>query len=131
MAIIFVCKQRATVQEIMPRDKGQTSQQRADQENDKDTTIHRLAELVERQAQQIERLIERDQRREEQLPVQVVARQENHEPASERFRKNKPPVFKGETDPLLAEEWIRSSEGIFDYVPNGCKVLVGFHEVSH
>lgn len=100
----------------MPRGKGQTSQQRADQGNDKDTTIHRLAELVERQAQQIERLIERDQRREQQLPVQVVARQENHEPASERFRKNKPPVFKGETDPLLAEEWIRSLEGIFDYI---------------
>ena len=75
-----------------------------DQENDKDTTIHRLAELVERQAQHIERLIERDQRREEQLQVQVVARQENYKPASERFRKNKPPVFKGETDPLLAEE---------------------------
>lgn len=49
----------------MPRGKGQTSQQRADQGNDKDTTIHRLAELVERQAQQIERLIERDQRREQ------------------------------------------------------------------
>ena len=58
----------------MPRGKGQTSQQRSDQENDKDTTIHRLAELVERQAQQIERLVERDQRREQQLPVQVVAR---------------------------------------------------------
>ena len=86
----------------MPRGKGHTSQQRADQGNDKDTTIHRLAELVERQAQQIERLIERDQRREEQLPVQVVARQENHELASERFRKNKSPAFKGETDPLLA-----------------------------
>ena len=42
----------------MPRSKGQTSQQRGDQDNDKDTTIHRLAELVERQAQQIERLIE-------------------------------------------------------------------------
>ena len=58
----------------MPRGKGQTSQQRANQENDKDTTIHHLAELVERQAQQIERLIERDQRREEQLPVQDEAR---------------------------------------------------------
>ena len=49
----------------MPRGKGQASQQRADQGNDKDTTIHRLAELVESQAQQIERLIERDQRREQ------------------------------------------------------------------
>ena len=106
----------ATVQEIMPRGKGQTGQQRADQENDKDTTIHRLAELVERQAQQMERLIEWDQRREEQLPGQIVARQENHELVSERFRKNKPPAFKGETDPLLAEEWIQSLEGIFDYI---------------
>ncbi|PON74929.1 hypothetical protein PanWU01x14_046460 [Parasponia andersonii] len=100
----------------MPRGRGQTSHSRGDQDNDKDTTIHRLAELVERQAQQIGRLIERDQRRDEQLPIQVVARQENHEPAFERFRKNKPPVFKGETDPLLAEEWIRSLEGIFDYI---------------
>ena len=65
LAIMFVCKYRATVQEIMPRGKGQTSKQRGDQENDKDATIHRLAELVERQAQQIERLIERDQRREQ------------------------------------------------------------------
>ncbi|PON67567.1 hypothetical protein PanWU01x14_102040, partial [Parasponia andersonii] len=32
------------------------------------------------------------------------------------FRKNKSPVFKGETDPLLGEEWIRSIEGIFDYI---------------
>ncbi|PON33013.1 hypothetical protein PanWU01x14_356200 [Parasponia andersonii] len=100
----------------MPMGRGQTSHPRGDQDNDKDTTIHRLAELVERQAQQIGRLIERDQRRDEQLPVQVVVRQENHEPASVRFRKNKPPVFKSEIDPLLAEEWIQSLEGIFDYI---------------
>ena len=46
----------------------------------------------------------------------AVARQETYEPACERFRKNKPPAFKGDTDPLLAEEWIRSIEGIFDYI---------------
>ena len=64
----------------------------------------------------MERLIDRDQRRDEQLPVQVVARQENYEPASERFRKNKPPSFNGETGLLLAEEWIQNLEGIFDYI---------------
>ena len=47
-----------------------------------------------------------------------MARQDNHELASERFMKNKPPVFKGETDPLLAEEWIQSLEGIYDYICN-------------
>ena len=60
--------------------------------------------------------MERDERRRDQPPPRAAARQENYEPACERFRKNKPLAFMGETDPLLAEEWIRSIEGIFDYI---------------
>ena len=114
--------ERTTVQGIMPRAKGQTSEQRGDEgdttdnETNKDAVIGRLTELVETQARQLERLIEREERRRDQVPPQAMVRQENYEPACERFRKNKPPAFRGETDPLLAEEWIRSIEGIFDYI---------------
>ncbi|PON58615.1 hypothetical protein PanWU01x14_165050, partial [Parasponia andersonii] len=52
----------------MPRAKGQTSEQRDDRtsttenEINKDVVIGRLTELVETQARQLERLIEREER---------------------------------------------------------------------
>ena len=48
----------------------------------------------------------------------------DRELASERFRKNKPPTFRGEVDPRIAEEWIRDIEGIFEHarVPKEEKV---------
>ncbi|PON31698.1 hypothetical protein PanWU01x14_367680 [Parasponia andersonii] len=61
-----------TVQGIMPRRKGQTSKQRDDKtsatknEINKDLVIRRLTELVETQARQLERLIEREERRGDQ-----------------------------------------------------------------
>ena len=99
---------RKTVQETMPRAKGQTSERRGDNrgtvenETNKDAVIGRLTKLVETQARQLGRLIEREERRRDQVPPQAVVRQENYEPACERFRKNKPLSFKGDTDPLLA-----------------------------
>ncbi|PON39877.1 hypothetical protein PanWU01x14_301770, partial [Parasponia andersonii] len=54
---------------IMPRPKGQTSERRDDKtsatenEINKDVFIGRLIELVETQARQLERLIEREERR--------------------------------------------------------------------
>ena len=99
-----------------PVSEGGDKRDTTDNETNKDAVTGRLTELVETQARQLERLIEREERRRDQVPPQAVVRQENYEPACERFRKNKPPAFKGDTDPLLAEEWIRSIEGIFSYI---------------
>ncbi|MQM18825.1 hypothetical protein Taro_051822 [Colocasia esculenta] len=34
-------------------------------------------------------------------------------PMMERFRRMTPPFFKGESDPILAESWLRETEKIF------------------
>ncbi|KAL5570459.1 hypothetical protein UlMin_027034 [Ulmus minor] len=39
----------------------------------------------------------------------------NIEPLYERFRKQHPPVFEGFSDPLVAKEWLRSIEDIFNF----------------
>ncbi|XP_062086383.1 uncharacterized protein LOC133792491 [Humulus lupulus] len=45
---------------------------------------------------------------------------ENHfEPVYERFQKQHPPNFEGSTDPLEAEEWLRSIESILDHMRLG------------
>ncbi|KAL5549395.1 hypothetical protein UlMin_004626 [Ulmus minor] len=40
----------------------------------------------------------------------------NIEPLYERFRKQHPPVFEGSSNPLIAEEWLRSIEDIFNFM---------------
>ncbi|KZV41366.1 hypothetical protein F511_34374 [Dorcoceras hygrometricum] len=40
----------------------------------------------------------------------------HEEDVAERFRKQGPKEFAGTTDPLVAEEWIRSMETIYDYM---------------
>ncbi|KAL5554728.1 hypothetical protein UlMin_042129 [Ulmus minor] len=40
----------------------------------------------------------------------------NIEPLYERFRKQHPPIFEGSSDPLVAEEWLRSIEDIFNFM---------------
>ncbi|KAL5541376.1 hypothetical protein UlMin_042467 [Ulmus minor] len=40
----------------------------------------------------------------------------NLEPLYERFRKQNPPTFEGSTNPLEAEEWLRSVEAILDFM---------------
>ncbi|MQL83749.1 hypothetical protein Taro_016254, partial [Colocasia esculenta] len=50
-----------------------------------------------------------------QGPAQVPAPQADHGGPSimERFKRMSPPSFKGESDPLLAESWMREIEKIF------------------
>lgn len=40
----------------------------------------------------------------------------NLEPLYERLRKQNPPTFEGSTNPLEAEEWLRSMEAILDFM---------------
>ncbi|KAL5579861.1 hypothetical protein UlMin_012303 [Ulmus minor] len=40
----------------------------------------------------------------------------NIEPLYERFRKQHPPIFEGSSDPLVAEEWLRSIEDTFNFM---------------
>ncbi|KZV25085.1 hypothetical protein F511_33465 [Dorcoceras hygrometricum] len=40
----------------------------------------------------------------------------HEEDIAERFRKQGPKEFSGTTDPLVAEEWIRSMENIYDFM---------------
>ncbi|KAL5570722.1 hypothetical protein UlMin_020319 [Ulmus minor] len=88
------------------------------------TEFEALAELVRTQAAQIERLLQaqnnqgnpptpsppHDERPQPQARVNTI------EPLYERFRKQGPPSFEGTTDPLVAEEWIRSIERILDFM---------------
>ncbi|MQL88182.1 hypothetical protein Taro_020728 [Colocasia esculenta] len=54
-----------------------------------------------------------------QVQVQVQAQAPAHEavfggvPMMERFRRMTPPFFKGESDPILVESWLRETEKIF------------------
>ncbi|XP_062118884.1 uncharacterized protein LOC133832576 [Humulus lupulus] len=38
------------------------------------------------------------------------------EPVYERFRKQAPSTFEGKTDPMVAKDWLRSVDSIFDHV---------------
>ena len=52
----------------------------------------------------------------QRITQQPQPRREENEPLYERFRRQKPTEFKGTPDPLVAEEWIKSLEVIFDYM---------------
>ncbi|XP_030507590.2 uncharacterized protein LOC115722505 [Cannabis sativa] len=41
------------------------------------------------------------------------------EPIYERFRKQQPPNFEGGSDPMEVEEWLRTVEGIVEYMRRG------------
>ena len=45
--------------------------------------------------------------------VQMATRNNPHR-ALEQFQKLNPPAFKGESDPIQAEEWLRQIEKILD-----------------
>ena len=83
-----------------------------------------LADLVRTQAAQIERLLQTQNNQGNPPPPsppndewpQPQARVNTIEPLYERFRKQGPPSFEGTTDPLVAEEWIRSIERILDFM---------------
>ncbi|KAL5539212.1 hypothetical protein UlMin_043620 [Ulmus minor] len=88
------------------------------------TEFEALAELVRTQAAQIERLLQAHNNQGNPPPLspphderpQPQARVNTIEPLYERFRKQGPPSFEGTTDPLVAEEWIRSIERILDFM---------------
>ncbi|KAL5583161.1 hypothetical protein UlMin_015603 [Ulmus minor] len=88
------------------------------------TEFEALAELVRTQAAQIERLLQAQNNQGNPPPPspphderpQPQARVNTIEPLYERFRKQGPPSFEGTTDPLVAEEWIRSIERILDFM---------------
>ncbi|XP_051117314.1 uncharacterized protein LOC127242023 [Andrographis paniculata] len=93
---------------------------------DRDAVIARLTDLVERQAQQVQQLIE--QRNTDNLRTDVNQRQPRIEPIElvcERFRKLNPPIFEDATDPLAAEDWLRTLNNMFQYsiIPDTEKVL--------
>ncbi|XP_073018694.1 uncharacterized protein [Primulina eburnea] len=45
-----------------------------------------------------------------------VRQEDSTEKSYEKFRKMKPPEFFGSSDPLIAMEWIKAVEAIFDYL---------------
>ncbi|XP_062079228.1 uncharacterized protein LOC133783592 [Humulus lupulus] len=87
-----------------------------------------LRAVVNRQAEQIEKLLAKQRQRqaptpptETPTPPQApppLAPPAVHpmEPLYERFRKQRPPVFEGSTDPLDAQDWKSSLEDIFEFM---------------
>ena len=58
---------------------------------------------------------------------------ENNVALVEQFRKMQPPIFKGELDPLVAEDWISSIERIFNLIncPDARKVACATFMLQH
>ncbi|XP_051139078.1 uncharacterized protein LOC127256895 [Andrographis paniculata] len=93
---------------------------------DREVVIARLTDLVERQAQQIQHLIKKRNADNQRTDVnQPQPRTEPVELVSERFRKLNPPIFEDTTDPLVAEDWLRTLNNMFQYsrIPDTEKVL--------
>ncbi|XP_060965577.1 uncharacterized protein LOC133034500 [Cannabis sativa] len=87
-----------------------------------------LAQEVARLKEEIRKRDEEAHNRQEQsnqgqhqfLPVQYMPVPEGRwEPIYERFRKQHPPNFEGGSDPMEAEEWLRTVEGIVEYMRLG------------
>ncbi|KAM6551622.1 hypothetical protein CsatB_001430 [Cannabis sativa] len=87
-----------------------------------------LAQEVSRLREEIRKRDEEAHNRQEQpnqgqhrfLPVQYMPVPEGRwEPIYERFRKQHPPNFEGGSDPMEAEEWLRTVEGIVEYMRLG------------
>ncbi|XP_060960989.1 uncharacterized protein LOC133031495 [Cannabis sativa] len=84
-----------------------------------------LAQEVARLREEIRKRDEEPHNRQEQpnqgqhqfLPVQYMPMPEGRwEPIYERLRKQHPPNFEGGSDPMEAEEWLRTVEGIVEYM---------------
>ena len=82
---------------------------------DMNQILTNLTGLVERQAGQIDRLIEQRNNQNQPPPPQVP----ENATICEKFMKLHPKEFNGETDPMVAEEWIKSLECIFNYMRLG------------
>ena len=107
--------------------RGQTS--RAAEGSALERQTQELAELykiVHRQSEQIEKLLQHQQDRQEPPlahlppppppPPQAPATLHPLEPFHKLFRKQHPPVFESGIDPFDAEEWINSIENFFDFM---------------
>ena len=106
----------------MRKKKAQIDFGTSTQGDDKDDRVDRLFDIVER-------FLERDLRREANAPnLQPLPlpppRAENNNSVSERFQKLRPLIFKGDTDPKVFENWIRTIERMFSYrkIPDDSKV---------
>ncbi|XP_062091879.1 uncharacterized protein LOC133797823, partial [Humulus lupulus] len=87
-----------------------------------------LRAVVNRQAEQIEKLLAEQRQRQaptpptetptppQAPPPQAPPAVHPMEPLYERFRKQRPPVFEGSTDPLDAQDWKSSLEDIFEFM---------------
>ena len=82
---------------------------------DMNQILMNLTGLVKRQAGQINRLIEQRNNQNQPPPPQVL----KNATICEKFMKLHPKEFNGETDPMVAEEWIKSLECIFNYMRLG------------
>ncbi|XP_022855287.1 uncharacterized protein LOC111376551 [Olea europaea var. sylvestris] len=87
------------------------------QDGSRDVVIDRLIELVERQSQQIQQLIQQRERGKQQRAkfLQPQQRDEHIETVGERFRKLNPPIFEDVLDPTTAEDSLRTLENMFRY----------------
>ena len=81
----------------------------------RDPVIDRLADLCERQARQIELLLQQQGRQNQQPPPLPPNAREHTDHVGERFRKLNPPIFEGGSDPMVAEEWMKTIEGMLNY----------------
>ncbi|XP_022886988.1 uncharacterized protein LOC111402900 [Olea europaea var. sylvestris] len=88
------------------------------QDDSRDVVIDRLTELVERQSQQIQQLIQQEERGKHQRAEFIQPQQwaEHIEEVGETFRKLNLPIFEDALDPTAAEDWSRTLENIFRYM---------------
>ncbi|XP_060959418.1 uncharacterized protein LOC133030632 [Cannabis sativa] len=81
---------------------------------------HLKEEIRKRDEEALNRQEQPNQGQHQFLPVQYMPVPEGRwEPIYERFRKQHPPNFEGGSDPMEAEEWLRTVEGIVEYMRLG------------
>ena len=105
-------------------DLGEPSQVEPDDERDeRDARLDRISTMMETFFEQALKQQNEPRRQPEYIPpppppppLQAPIAIHPLEPLYERFRKQGPPVFEGNTDPLVAEEWMRSMETIFEFM---------------
>ena len=81
----------------------------------RDPVIDRLTDLYERQARQIELLLRQHRRLNQQPSPPAPNTREHTNHVGERFRKLNPLIFEGGSDPMVAEEWMKTIEGMLNY----------------
>src|SRR5262249_13745846 len=108
------------------RSRATAAQHVEDEEPDYDRLRHAqgdelnslMREILVRQSHQMDKLLARELAQKSAPPSVPVSPpvQRQMDLSSERFRMNNPPFFSGARDPAKVEEWVRTIEGIFEYV---------------